>query len=130
MNGNPVDGHAGEVPPYALSQAKKKDGLAKLRELEYRQRSGDLIRTIDGEALIVGALLWFIEERRFLPGRLRESLHHFEGAQVQRILEAQLEHCVVEFGRRLRRAGGAHQLHTEWLHFIEWRQQQTGAKPS
>ena len=125
-----ANGHAVEIPPYTLSQARKEDSLAKLRELEYRQRSGELIRAIDAEALVVGALLWFTEERRQLPNRLGEQLHMVTGADAKRILEVQLDHHLAEFGRRIRRTEDAHALHAAWLAFVEWRHEQTGVKPS
>ena len=131
VNGH-ANGHAaGDVPSYSYSQAVKEYNLGRLRELEFKQRSGELIRAIDAEALITGAMLWAIEAWRQLPRTLRDQLHQVDGAVAMRILEEQLEHHVVEFGRHLRRTEDAHELHAEWLQFVEWRKQATGgAKPS
>jgi hypothetical protein len=131
VNGH-ANGHAaGDDPPsYTLSQARKEAALAALRQLEFKERSGELIRAIDVEGLITGAMLWAIEAWKRLPRTLRDQLHQVDGSVAQSILELQLEHHVVEFGRHLRRTEDAHELHAQWLAFLEWKQAAGGVKPS
>ena len=46
------EGGAGEVRPFAAAQARKEDSLAKLRELEFAQKSGKLVDASRAEAAV------------------------------------------------------------------------------
>ena len=123
-----ANGHAADVPPYHLSQARKEASLAGIRELELKEKSGGLIPAAQAEPVLTGALLWFVSERKLLPSRLRDQLHEVPGPEAEAILERELRHHQEELARRMRkRPENGDALWSEWLRFIEWRKE-TGAK--
>jgi len=124
-----VDGSAGS---YADAARAKLAAQASREQLKLERERGALVPESFVQTLVVAPLMWFMQERRFLPARLSDDLHMRPGAECEQILSRELGHYQQEFARRLRLSPeDAESLFAEYWEFVHWRKARAadGARP-
>jgi hypothetical protein len=107
---------------YADAARAKLAAQASREQLKLERERGALVPETFVQTLIVAPLLWFMQERRSLPARLRDDLHMRPGAECEEILSRELGHYQQEFARRLRLSlEEAESLFAEYWEFVHWR---------
>jgi hypothetical protein len=117
---------------YADAARAKLAAQASRELLKLERERGALVPESLVQTLVVAPLLWFMQERRFLPARLRDDLHKRPGSECEEILTRELGHHQEEFARRLRLApSDADSLFADYWEFVQWRKARAadGARP-
>jgi hypothetical protein len=90
--------------------------------LKLERERGAVVPESFVQTLVIAPLIWFMQERRSLPAKLRDDLHMRPGAECEEILSRELGHYQQEFARRLRlNPEDAESLFAEYREFVHWR---------
>lgn len=102
-----ADGHnaAGTRPRRSesllRSRSRKEAALASLRELELRQKQGELVERDQVLAELASAIVWVRDSFLFLPSRLRDQCNGQSGAVVEALFDGEIRQVLAGFAHKL-----------------------------
>jgi hypothetical protein len=129
-----ADGHGIGMRPrksesLLRSRGRKEAALASLRELELRQKQGELVERDQVLAELASAIVWVRDSFLFLPSRLRDQCDRQTGAVVEALFDGEIRQVLAGFAHKLNMGeADIERGWALWTEFLEWvRREKKGA---
>jgi hypothetical protein len=121
-----ADGHGIGMRPrksesLLRSRGRKEAALASLRELELRQKEGELIERAGVEAEYAAAIVGVRDSFLILPSRLRDQCDRQNGAEIEKLYDREIRDILTGFSRALHMTEADIERRWElWTAFLAW----------